>query len=546
MTALIYLDTDDEITSAAARLRLLKEGRIALVLPPGSRLATSRINFRLLAREAATHHKTVEIVTGDASARALAASAGLPTHVSVAAFEAGSAVVPTPRGGTAPRAVPLDDSPTLRVPTGEAIPRPRTSTPVPQVGRRSSSSRRGRALALVLVLVAILAAGGVTAFQLLPSATIVLVPSVATIGPISLSVTAQPGITQPDPVGLLVPATKFSFEVSASDMFPSTGLSITEAAATGEVTFSSLNTGASNSIAGGSVVKTQSGVEFRTTGPVTLPAAQIGIIDGKFVVIPSTRKIAIEAVVPGLAGNVDAGAIVIVPERENPQRTLVKNDAPTAGGTREELPVVQQADIDAALKALDAALAQQFEDQLTGVIDVPPGTTLFPQTRALGPSTPTVIPTTLIGLEQASFELGATARGTVLGVDPGPVSTLADARLRSSVDDGFELDEASISSVPGTPIVAGTTITFPIVVRATETRQVDGPALLARIRGLGLPQARTILESYGEVTITVWPEWVTTIPQSDSRVTLTIETPAATGSSPAGSPGSFTATGAAP
>ena len=41
-------------------------------------MATSRINFRLLARDALTHEKRLSIVAGDPATRALAASAGLP------------------------------------------------------------------------------------------------------------------------------------------------------------------------------------------------------------------------------------------------------------------------------------------------------------------------------------------------------------------------------------------------------------------------------------------------------------------------------------
>ena len=52
---ILYLDVDDEITSAAARIRSAEGRRVALVLPYGSRVATSRINFRLLARDALTH-----------------------------------------------------------------------------------------------------------------------------------------------------------------------------------------------------------------------------------------------------------------------------------------------------------------------------------------------------------------------------------------------------------------------------------------------------------------------------------------------------------
>ena len=56
-------------------------------LPFGSRVATSRINFRLLAREAMSHGRRLDIVAPDASGRALAASAGLPVFASVGEYE---------------------------------------------------------------------------------------------------------------------------------------------------------------------------------------------------------------------------------------------------------------------------------------------------------------------------------------------------------------------------------------------------------------------------------------------------------------------------
>ena len=49
---ILYVDVDDEITSAAARIRRSEGSRVVLVFPYGSKVATSRINFRLLAREA--------------------------------------------------------------------------------------------------------------------------------------------------------------------------------------------------------------------------------------------------------------------------------------------------------------------------------------------------------------------------------------------------------------------------------------------------------------------------------------------------------------
>ena len=77
---IVYLDVDDEITSAAPRIRGAEATKVALVVPYGSRIATSRINFRLLSREALVKNRRLSIVAGDAATRAaggVGGSAGL-------------------------------------------------------------------------------------------------------------------------------------------------------------------------------------------------------------------------------------------------------------------------------------------------------------------------------------------------------------------------------------------------------------------------------------------------------------------------------------
>ena len=54
---IVYLDVDDEITSAASRIRNSPGTKVALVVPYGSRIATSRMNFRLLSRDEALRHQ---------------------------------------------------------------------------------------------------------------------------------------------------------------------------------------------------------------------------------------------------------------------------------------------------------------------------------------------------------------------------------------------------------------------------------------------------------------------------------------------------------
>ncbi|HSL34261.1 MAG TPA: hypothetical protein VK871_11465, partial [Candidatus Limnocylindrales bacterium] len=109
----IYLDVDDEITSAAARIRGSQVTKVALVVPYGSRIATSRMNFRLLAREALVNNRRLSIVAADAATRALAASAGLPVYSNVAEYDTDTA--PGGAGTTAtvdgPKATPPEVGP---------------------------------------------------------------------------------------------------------------------------------------------------------------------------------------------------------------------------------------------------------------------------------------------------------------------------------------------------------------------------------------------------------------------------------------------------
>src|SRR6187399_162479 len=118
---IVYLDVDDEITSAAARIRSSTATRVALVIPYGSRIATSRMNFRLLSREAVVNNRRLSIVASDAATRALAASAGLPVFSSVAEYD--TAMAPADGAPAPVPTEPPDDerSPGAALAAGAAI-----------------------------------------------------------------------------------------------------------------------------------------------------------------------------------------------------------------------------------------------------------------------------------------------------------------------------------------------------------------------------------------------------------------------------------------
>jgi baseplate J-like protein len=369
--------------------------------------------------------------------------------------------------------------------------------------------------------VAVIAALGLVAFAVLPSASIELSPWSTTIGPLTLNVVADPAVTAPDATALTVPARLFRLPVSVTRTFPATGVKVTETKATGTVTFSNFDTGRGVLISKGALVRTESGIEFTTVAELTLPKATFDFFP-PFAVHPSTGSVGVEAVEAGTAGNVGNNTITVIPKAKN---TLhVTNPEATAGGSHTESPAVSQEDVDNALATLNAALPAELDSQIAKAPDVPSGMALYPATAQLGDASPTVDPKTLVGKVGADFELGLTAEGTVLGVDASPVQTVAAERLRARVLPDWALDPASIHVDVGTPTIVGSVVTFPVTASASQVRTVDGPALLAQVKGLDLPAARGRLDDYGEVRISVWPDWVTTIPNSD-RATLVVGDP---------------------
>jgi len=589
MATIVYLDVDDEITSAAARVRAAGERQVGLVVPNGSRLATSRINFRLLAREAQTRGRDLTIVAADAATRALAASAGLPVHASVGDYEiesgggavrepkgaaseaaaaagaaeskaaearaggaeAGDAEAAAPRPRDRTKARPAPDRPSARptvtppsdldatvvVPPPPASGPPASALPakpeagLPRFGSiRVVGPRRGFSRPAMIVGAALLAAvivvGGVGAYVFLPSATIRVTPRVDAVVPVSFEVRADAAVTQPDATAGVVPAERLTIPLGVTGTFPATGKRVEETRASGVVRFTSENTFVPVTIPAGTRVATQAGTAFSTREAVTVERAS-------FVTGPTSATVAVDAQVAGPGGNVAAGTITELSDDIRQFLISVTNPEATSGGTRTEFPRVEQVNVDAALADLGAELAAQFEARLADPATTPPGTTLFAATRALGESTPSVDPATLVGQEVATFDLGLTAEGAVTAVDDSPLEALARTRIRAAVDADHRLVEESIEIAVGAPTVDGATVLFPVSAEAVQVLVLDAAELLAEVKGRPVHQARSILERYGQVEIELWPEWVTAIPTLDARLSLVVDD---SGAAPSGSP----------
>ncbi|MFI5262433.1 MAG: hypothetical protein ACHQZR_07765 [Candidatus Limnocylindrales bacterium] len=571
-----YLDPDDEITSAVARLRASDDVRVALVLPPGSRIATSRINFRLLAHEAREHQRRLAVVAGEAGVRAVAVSAGLPAYATVAEYEAALADARLePEAAAGPAAAAVAAKPARkgkRAATAESVPTAAAATVVaagaaastvavepalpttavqrggggtdlpvvPVRERAGAGGHRGFWVLLsAVLLVALIGAGAWVAFNVLPTATITVTPRTEVVGPISMTVTADPNAATVDPVAGVVPAQSVTVPLSATNTFNATGTKSVDTAATGTVTFINYDPGGAHTVQQGTAVSTQPGVVFQTGKAVTVPRA---VISGSLKIIPGNANVGITAVVSGTAGNVGAGTITKAPGvieaalGVGSGRSVVTNTAPTTGGTHTVTQVVQTSDYTSAVASLSTVLKTQLDAAARDPATAPAGVTLIPATATVGPVTADQPASAIVGKEQPSFQLTLTATGTVDGVDTTQVAQVAAARLATSVPSGHMLFPSSVQTQVGPAVVTGGAIKFSASASGQMTMTLDPVALVQQVRGKSVAEARSILQTSGVVTIETWPFYVSGVPDDPSRVTVTVVVPQApVGASPGAS-----------
>jgi hypothetical protein len=527
--AIYYLDVDDEITSAAARIRDSSDSRIALVLTGGSRVATSRINFRLLAGEAKHRNKRLAIIAADPTVQSVARSAQLPVYATVADYEGAEATLAGGAAGRPPNAVTSAALDELALTVGPGAAPTRTTGATRFQGGSSSQGRAGiaripRLLVAAIALVAVVAVAGV-GFIFYPSADVILTLRQDPVGPMTLSVKVDPTVAAANDQAGVVPGLSKAFSVHASGTYDATGVNVVETAAKGTVTFSSLNTYLDVTVPAGTSVSTAAGVGFATASTVTVPKA---MISGSSTIVAGTADVAVAAVTPGVAGNVAAGAIVGVPTQLANAlvgKRPVTNRAATSGGTHTETPKVQKTDVEGAQADLWTQLEANFQTALGTPGAVPSGSTMFTQTAKLGVATCNPDPQGIAGQGVASFQIDCQVTGTVIVANMASVRDLAKRRIRAAVKAGYSLVDSSVATKTGTPETQGSILVVPVTVQAVQVPVVDVNKLRTAIEGKSVTQARTFLAQYGKVEISLSPSWASTVPTFDFRVNLQVVVP---------------------
>jgi hypothetical protein len=523
--ALLYLEADDEITAVVRRVRSAGPGRVVIVAPGRSRATSSAVALRLLAGE----DREIAVV-GDALTRSLAAEAGLASYATVDdARRAG----PVEAGGDEPRHAAIhvvrgsatdETAPTLAVAAAAATGRDADTRPVPVVRPpkptarparprqrpAAPAARRASIAGLAVIVGALLMAGLAAGAIFLPAATIGLALRSEPVGPVTYEIA-------------LDGAEPLSGRVQAPETVVATGTYTEQVAATGAVvlynwTFFPVEVPAGTFVAAGEQA-------FATLADVVVPR---GRLTGAGTILAGDVGVAVEAAAVGEAANVAAEAInVVVNEQidarlrgfpENPEPRVL-NPEPTSGGIDRTGPEITQADVDAAVAALDTTLAALVVDELPS----------DPETIVVQPTAAEPAIEGLDGLpgtrDQAEAQISGTLDWVAYTAARADVIAAAEAEIasdRSVVPEGDALLEGATEVTLGEARLDGERLVVEAEVTGASVASVEPATIVDRVAGLTAQAAEQELADVGDATVELWPPWVTTVPELPWRVEVEI------------------------
>ncbi|HEY1075016.1 MAG TPA: hypothetical protein VGE59_05005, partial [Patescibacteria group bacterium] len=348
----IYLETDEEVTSAIDKIKKSKKKNVALCLPRHAVMGQSIVNLKLLYKEAIASGKKLALVSSDKITRALAEKVGFFTfeqasdivfdkdeieeapepkkqlkeaeEVSITrerfpvsekepqeeVSEQPAPATPTVKGFTKQTVTdipeeelkeseqsPLDDK-------TESSPEVKSSRPkssmIPTKGnlRFYRQSKRPAFLIPLLIAVAVVVIGGVSAVLAIPRATVDITVSAQ---PFNETVNSNVDIetTAVDVTKSTIPGKLVSVEYETKSSAKATGKKDTGEKATGTVLLINEWDSLNHTFEAGTKLRAKNGNEFVLTEDVVLPGASSTLSGGKTVITSGKKEANVVAAAAG-------------------------------------------------------------------------------------------------------------------------------------------------------------------------------------------------------------------------------------------------------
>lgn len=554
---LIYIDTDDDVTSIVGRIKASEEVVVALVPPKRIGVLQSVVNLRLLQRAAKNAHKRLAIVTTDPALMNLASGLAIPVAKNINAqakvLEVSDdddisdvidgndiAVDATSRrsaGGSksatedkeisaAVAAIETDDKikndlDADGVPDDQQEPKksPKKKIKVPNVNSLRKKILIGGGLAVVLIGFL------VWAIVFAPSATITIQAKTSAVE-VKKSLSLVPSGDKDAAEGVLPPVVKQK-KTNESVEFEATGSREVGEMAAGTVAFCydeepfSGQTGQKNAITLDAGTRLYAnGVQFTIDSGVTVEGGQNEA--GECATYYSVKATAVNI---GEEGNIKQNTVMSVSGYSG-LTALAKTDF--TGGSKETVKVVQQSDVDAAVAKLrEKGDSDAVRDELMGQMS--DSTMVIDGSFSVSQGEVKVTP----GVGETPEGDGAKATAsieltyTLVGVNKDDLSDVLDAALKDQTDETKQ--KVYNNGINSVKFSGFTTANDGYTVTVTTNGHV-GPVIneddvKKQAVGKKSEEIKELLkrtDGVNDVSVTMSPFWVSSAP-SENKITVNFE-----------------------
>lgn len=372
MDEIIYLESDEEITSVIDKIKASKSSRLVLVVPREATILQSVVNLKLLIREAEKSSKEIALVTADKIGRNLASQVGLTVYDSLKSERPQSKFFqPPPPSPKEEEVIEIDmrkEQPTAQKPPPKGVQvhhfqEESKSKPIsaplwrkPETPKKINWPKTKKILwPMITVIILLILIGG---FLVLPKTNVkikVKAENFQKTMDMEVSLEAT-NVDKPSFTGNFLDLIK-----EKEGKFPATGKKNLGGKATGTLTLYNYWDSSPQSFGAGTKFSSSSKT-FVSKNSATVPGTSIK--GGN--IVPGTTTADIEAENPGDDYNVKAGRFTIVEIPAAQQEKIYgQSSKDLAGGFTKEVTVVSENDFNQARDGLAKELSQDLQKELT-------------------------------------------------------------------------------------------------------------------------------------------------------------------------------------
>ena len=528
----IYVDTEDDITTIIDKATSSSASILGIVLPKRYATLKSSVNMKLLKRTADKSKKKIVLITKDDSLLPLAGSAGifvaesLKSRPVVPSF---SASKPKPDPVIDAEDPEIDPSTPIEELDGGKVTKTTSTTTSSEKSSKIKSIKESSKIKVpnfdrfrlraVLIALAVLALiiGWYVAFHVVPKASVVIQAQTSRVAT-KVDFTVNPTLTEDVLDKNTVAGIPKEISKTVTERFDATGEKDVGKKASGQMTVQNCDSNESLTLPAGTIfTDNATGFDFSSDAPVTVPG---GSFSGGGCSSPGEANVAVTATQSGDTRNLSARGYSV----EGQTSFITGFGGNMSGGTSEVVKVVSQDDVTKAEKLLLAKTDENVRAELALLFNE--SDVVVSESFKVTNNKPT--PSVKVGDQATEASISAQFTYSIIGIPADSMSAvlekkqseLVDTETQSILDNGLDRVQIEVLEEFDGGVLALSASTDGFVGPEINVEQ-----LAEEISGKRFSEAVDLIKNrpgINEVDLELTPFWVFSVPGAD-KTTITIE-----------------------